>query len=63
MKLSRVMRLGIAAVICLFVHTPGVRAQGSPTGILTGTVTDPSGAITDSVGGPRVMQLGARVRF
>jgi hypothetical protein len=49
MKLSRVMRLGIAAVICLFVHAPGARAQGSPTGILTGTVTDPSGAILPGV--------------
>ena len=33
-----------------------------PNNVIGGATTD-FGRITDSVGGPRVMQLGARVRF
>jgi hypothetical protein len=33
-----------------------------PNNVIGGSTTD-FGKITDSVGGPRVMQLGARVRF
>ena len=43
MKLSRVMQLGIAAVICLFIHAPGARAQANE-GRFTGSVVDPSGS-------------------
>ena len=43
MKTSRVMRLGIAVLICLIVHVPAARAQVTE-GRFTGTVVDPSGS-------------------
>ena len=43
MKRSRVMRLGIAAVICLCLSAPAARAQVNE-GRFTGSVVDPSGA-------------------